>query len=119
MEGISCQITQRRYILVVIKLLHTAVWAVMTGGILILPILAVLRRFDWVLALTVLILVECSVLILNGWECPLTTLASHFTADRSDNFDIYLPRWLAHWNKTIFGSLFVIGELIALWCRFR
>jgi hypothetical protein len=45
----------------------------------------------------------------------LTDLAGHFTADRTDNFDIYLPLWLAGRNKEIFGTLFVIGELFALW----
>jgi hypothetical protein len=28
-----------------------------------------------------------------------------------DNFDIYLPLWLARRNKMIFGTLFGIGEL--------
>jgi hypothetical protein len=39
----------------------------------------------------------------------LTDIATRYTADRSDNFDIYLPLWLAKHNKTIFGSLFVAG----------
>jgi hypothetical protein len=43
-------------------------------------------------------------------------LAQQFTADRADNFDIYLPNWLASRNKTIFGTLFVVNELIVLWC---
>jgi hypothetical protein len=44
----------------------------------------------------------------------LTDLAGHYTGDRTDNFDIYLPLWLARRNKTIFGTLFVIGELFVL-----
>ena len=35
---------------------------------------------------------------------------------RASNFDIYLPKWLGSHNKTIFGTLFVINELIVLWC---
>jgi len=34
-------------------------------------------------------------------------------------FDIYLPLWLARHNKTIFGSLFLAGELIVLGCWLR
>lgn len=49
------------------------------------------------------------VLVLNGWSCPLTGVAARFTDDRSPNFDIYLPVWLAKHNKTLFGSLFVAG----------
>jgi hypothetical protein len=30
------------------------------------------------------------------------------------NFDIYLPRWMARYNKQIFGTLFVLGGLFAL-----
>jgi len=44
----------------------------------------------------------------------LTDLASRYTPARTDNFDIYLPLWLARRNKTIFGTLFAVGELFAL-----
>jgi len=30
---------------------------------------------------------------------------------RCENFDIYLPLWLARHNKRIFGTLFVLSEL--------
>ncbi len=102
--------------LVAIKLLHTAVWAVLAGCILALPITALLHRFDWAIILTVIIVAECSVLALNRGRCPLTDLGARFTADRADNFDIYLPNWVARHNKAIFGTLFAINELIVLWC---
>ena len=102
--------------LVAIKLLHTAVWAVLAGCILALPITAQLHRFDWAIILTVIIVGECGVLALNKGRCPLTGLAARFTADRADNFDIYLPNWVAGHNKAIVGTLFAINELIVLWC---
>jgi hypothetical protein len=37
--------------LVAIELLHTAVWAVLAGCILALPIAALLHRFDWAIIL--------------------------------------------------------------------
>jgi hypothetical protein len=40
---------------------------------------------------------------------------------RRDNFDIYLPLWLARRNKAIFGALFVLGVtgiLPGFWARF-
>jgi hypothetical protein len=100
------------YMLTAIKILHTAVWAVMASSILALPITAVMRHFRWSAALTLLILVECAVLAFNGGRCPLTNLAAHYTAERADNFDIYLPLWLARYNKTIFGALFIGGEVV-------
>jgi hypothetical protein len=35
-----------------------------------------------------------------------------YTAERADNFDIYMPLWLARQNKTIFGALFIGGEVV-------
>lgn len=50
----------------------------------------------------------------NRGRCPLTTIAARYTDDRRDNFDIYLPLWLARYNKVIFGSLFGVGLLLAI-----
>jgi hypothetical protein len=103
-------------VLTAIKLLHTVIWAFMAASIIALPFLAVLRRFRWAAILTVIVLLECVVLAANGGRCPLTDLAARYTLDRAANFDIYLPNWLAHYNKAIFGTFFVISELIVLWC---
>ena len=100
--------------LIIIKVAHTAIWAVMAAAIVALPIVAVRGRFRLAAWLTALIVAECIVLALNGGRCPLTDLAARFTSDPAANFDIYLPRWLAQNNKTIFGGLFVAGELIWL-----
>jgi hypothetical protein len=105
--------------LVAIKLLHTTVWALLVGCILALPITALLRRFDWAIILTMIILAECGVLALNRGQCPLTGLAARFTADRADNFDIYLPNWVAGHNKVIFCALFVVNELFVLLCSLK
>ena len=54
-----------------------------------------------------------AILVINGWRCPLTSLAARFTDERHDNFDIYLPEWLARHNKLIFGVLFCMGIVFA------
>jgi hypothetical protein len=102
--------------LTAIKLLHTVVWACLAACILALPITALMHRFDWAGILSAVILAECSVLALNHGRCPLTDVAARFTDQRADNFDIYLPNWLARNNKAIFGTIFVANELIVLWC---
>lgn len=101
--------------LTAIKLLHTTIWAFLAGCILVLPTAGLMHRFDWAIFLSAIILAECGTLALNRGRCPLTDLAARLTDEQSDNFDIYLPRWLARHNKTIFGTLFVINELILLW----
>jgi hypothetical protein len=64
------------------------------------------------------VFVEVLVLVFNRWRCPLTPIAARYTADRRDNFDIYLPEWLARHNKLIFGLLYSVGLLytFARWC---
>lgn len=99
-----------------IKLLHTAIWLFFAGCIVAIPVVAARHQFRHVAALTGLVLVECLVIEVNRGRCPLTDLAGRYTGERADNFDIYLPLWLARHNKTIFGTLFAFGELFVLWC---
>jgi len=96
--------------------LHTAVWGVMVSCILTVPIAALWRQFHLALILSAVVFLECGILAINRCRCPLTGLASRYTGDRADNFDIYLPLWLARYNKTIFGTLFAVGEIVLLWC---
>ena len=107
--------------LIVIKVAHTVIWAVMATAILTIPIAAARGRFRLAAWLTALILVECAVLGLNHGRCPLTDIAARFTIEREANFDIYLPLWLAEHNKAIFGGLFVAGEFFGLgkWLKNR
>lgn len=99
-----------------IKLLHTIIWALLAGSILALPVLALLRRLCLAVILSIVIWLECLVLAINGGRCPLTDVAARFTADRTPSFDIYLPVWLAQHNKVVFGLLFIAGELVVLAC---
>lgn len=61
------------------------------------------------MALVSFVLLEILILAVNNWRCPLTGVAARHTQDRRDNFDIFLPLWLARYNKQVFGSLFVAG----------
>jgi len=97
-----------------VRWVHTIVWAFFAGAILAMPVAAWLGHFGWFLALTGIVLVEVAVLAVNQMRCPLTDVAAHYTADRDPNFDIYLPVWLARYNKEIFGTLFVAGLLFGL-----
>lgn len=92
-----------------VKTIHTLVWAFFAGCILALPVVAWEGNFGLAVALIGVVLVEVAVLAANGMRCPLTAVAARFTEDRRDNFDIYLPRWLARYNKLIFGWLFAAG----------
>jgi hypothetical protein len=97
-----------------IRVLHTAVWAVFAGCIVAIPVLASQGRSGVAAVLAALVLGEVVVLWLNRWSCPLTAVAARYTDDRSANFDIYLPAWLARYNKQIFGPLYVAGVAYAV-----
>jgi len=99
-----------------IKILHTAVWLLFAGCIVAIPVAGIQRQYSWAVSLTGIVLVECAVLALNRGRCPLTDLAARYTEERAENFDIYLPLWLARRNKPIFGALFVGGVLFVLGC---
>lgn len=92
-----------------VKLLHTVVWAFFAGCIVALPIAASLGRFVAAGCLAGLVAMECVVLVVNRFRCPLTDVAARFTEDRAANFDIYLPLWLARNNQQIFGTLYALG----------
>ena len=98
----------------IVKVTHTVAWAFFAGCILALPVVAWRGDFTEATVLIGIVLVEVLILIANGMRCPLTDVAARFTEDRRDNFDIYLPLWLARYNKVIFGSLFVAGLIVTL-----
>ena len=103
----------------VVKFAHTIVWALLVACILGIPVAAWQNRFGWAAGLAAIIVVEGIVLIANGWRCPLTDVAARYTHDRRDNFDIYLPLWLARHNKAIFTTIFVGAMVFSViqWAR--
>lgn len=97
-----------------VKTCHTIVWAFLAGCVVAIPLLAWQQRFGVALVLIAIVLAETLVLASNRWRCPLTDVAERYTGERSANFDIYLPDWLARYNKQIFGTWFVAGSLYTL-----
>ena len=100
--------------LTAIRTVHTIVWAFFAACIVAIP-LASWRGDDRAAAwLAAIVAVEVAVLALNRWSCPLTSVAARYTDDRRENFDIYLPLWLARHNKLVFGGLYVAGVAFAI-----
>ena len=97
--------------LIAVKLIHTAVWAIFAGSIIAIPLCAFWGRLELAWGLIVFVFIEVIVLVANRMRCPLTDVAARYTDAREDNFDIYLPVWLARNNKVIFGGLY-LGALL-------
>jgi hypothetical protein len=101
--------------LIAVRLLHTIVWVAFVTSLVFLFHAAWTLRLKRAAWLTAIILAETLLLLLNHWRCPLTDLAALYTSDRSDAFDIYLPGFIARYNKLIFGSFFIVSELLLGW----
>lgn len=100
-----------------IKALHTLIWVFFAGCTIAIPAFAWVSRFNYAGSLITIVSVEVLMVLLNKGHCPLTGVAARYTSDRRDNFDIYLPVWLARNNKTIFGTIYMCGVVMTtlLW----
>ena len=108
-DGTHSMVNEADRRLTAVRLLHTAVWTVFASCVVAIPLLTWQERFSTAAVLAVIVLGEVVVLWLNRWGCPLTAVAARYTDDRRVNFDIYLPAWLAQYNKQIFGPLYAAG----------
>jgi len=95
--------------LTLIRTVHTIVWVFFVGCILDIFIYAHAEKIGIALILIGIIVGEGVILAVNRWRCPLTNISARYTDNRADNFDIYLPLWIAKHNKGLFGSLFIFG----------
>lgn len=98
-----------------IKMIHTLVWAIFAGSISAIPIFTFLGNLTTAWSLVGFVFLEVVVLVFNRMRCPLTDVAARYTVARQDNFDIYLPLWLARYNKEVFGGLYVAGIVYTAW----
>ncbi|WP_227687115.1 hypothetical protein [Spirosoma arboris] len=101
-----------------IKIIHTAIWLFFNVVIFYLLYAVIWGKIDaWVWICIGLIGLEMLTLLGFGWVCPVTLLAKRYSTSRQENFDIYLPNWLARYNKEIYSVLMLIA-LIILGYRF-
>ena len=102
--------------LVAVKLLHTAIWAILAALVFYLLYAGISGHITPLVYIAIgAIVAETGILIGYGWRCPLTLVAQKYSDSDKPNFDIYLPAWLARHNKTIFSILFVIGVVLVVW----
>ncbi len=101
--------------LLAIKLLHTLVWAFFVTIIFYIVYSGLaneLTTFTWISI--GLVIVEGLVLLLFKMFCPLTVIARRYSDSEKANFDIFLPEWLAKYNKEIFTSIYLAGVILVL-----
>ena len=107
-------LTSPAFKLTAIKVVHTIVWGFFVACIGAVWLFACDGKLLYALLSIGIVMVEVVVLVLNGLRCPLARIAARYTDDRSANFDIYLPEWLAKNNKAIFGGLYAGGIILTV-----
>jgi len=106
--------------LLTIKLIHTLIWAFFVAVIFYILYSGItnnINTFTWIGI--GLIIGEAFVLLLFKMFCPLTVLARRYSDSQKDNFDIFLPNWLAKHNKLIFTSIFLVGLILVVMRTFQ
>ena len=101
--------------LIAIKLLHTLIWLFFEVAIFYILYSGITGRINLLTWLAIFAVVgEGLVLLVFRMFCPLTLIARKYSDSTKDNFDIYIPNWLARHNKTVFTGIFLIGLFIVL-----
>ena len=62
-----------------------------------------------------IIIMEGITLLIFKYSCPLTLIARKYSDSAKNNFDIYLPNWLAKYNKLIYTLILSIIVIITLY----
>src|SRR5262245_14072441 len=101
--------------LVAVKLLHTIIWFVLAGATVFVFYSGLVNHVTVLTWVAIgMIIIEGAVLLFFKWSCPLTIIARKYSDSERDNFDIYLPNWLAKYNKLIFTTIFLVGLVLVL-----
>ncbi len=92
-----------------IKMIHTIIWLFFNVIIFYMFYAVIENKIDkWIWICVCIILIEGIVLIVFKNVCPITLIARKYSDSNNDNFDIFLPTWLARNNKLIYSVFLVI-----------
>jgi hypothetical protein len=95
--------------LVRVKILHTLIWLLFNTVIFYMLYAVILNKLDkWLWIGYALIMLEIITLLIFKMSCPITIIARRYSISRKANFDIYLPNWLAKYNRVIYVSILIV-----------
>jgi len=102
--------------LTLIKIIHTAIWIFFNVVIFYMLYAVLVNKIDrWLWIGYGLVALEVVVLLCFSLSCPLTVLARRYSGSARSNFDIYLPEWLARYNKQIYTGIMVIIIILTIY----
>jgi len=102
--------------LISIKLVHTAIWIFFNVVIFYMLYAVLTNKIDkWLWIAYALIGLEAITLAIFKLYCPLTILARQYSDSNKDNFDIFLPNWLAKYTKLIYTTLVILISIVLIY----
>lgn len=102
--------------LILIKIIHTIIWLFFNVVIFYMLYAVLVNKLDmWLWIGYGLFVLEGITLLVFKFFCPLTVMARKYSGSTKENFDIYIPNWLAKYNKLIYTSILVIITIITIY----
>ncbi|MBK7852293.1 MAG: hypothetical protein IPJ66_14490 [Bacteroidetes bacterium] len=102
--------------LIIVKSIHTFIWIFFNVVMFYMLFAVITNKLDlWLWIGFGLFVLEGITLLLFKFYCPLTLIARKYSDSTKDNFDIYLPNWLAKYTKLIYTSLLVMILLMTIY----
>jgi hypothetical protein len=102
--------------LILIKIIHTLIWIFFNFVIFYMLYAAITNRLDiWLWIGYGFVFLEGLTLLTFQSHCPLNLLARKYTNSTKDNFDIYLPSWLAKYTKLIYTTILGIIFMLTIY----
>lgn len=108
--------------LTLIKSIHTAIWVFFNIVIFYMLYAAMPTAASYANKLNIWLWIGYGFIFLEGLtlltfnsHCPLNLLARKYSNSTKDNFDIYLPSWLAKYTKLIYTTIFGIISIITIY----
>lgn len=106
--------------LILIKIIHTLIWVFFNFVIFYMLYAAIANKLNlWLWIGYGLVFLEGLTLLTFKLHCPLNLLARKYTNSPKDNFDIYLPSWLAKYTKLIYTTIFALISIITIYQIFN
>lgn len=106
--------------LTLIKITHTLVWLYFNFIIFYMLYAVIINKIDWWVWIGYgFIFLEVITLLIFKFFCPLTLMARKYSNSPKNNFDIYLPNWLAKYNKLVYTLILIIIIVITIYQLFK
>ncbi len=98
-----------------VKLIHTIIWIFFNIVIFYLLYTAVTGNINvWTWICLGIIILEGVILLVFKNICPVTVVARKYSDSTKENFDIFLPNWLAKYNKIIYTTIVAVAVILII-----